>query len=327
MFINFLSKFIIILIFFIPGSFIFAQTLEDSIQKGLEKSNTLHAASLEWASLNEKLKQSSAGKEIIGSLSGSLSESYSGNSGDYSNSFSNSVTATISKKLYDGGVSKSSEKINNLNIDKKSIQIKILEQSIILEIINSHLNVFLSQKIRELREKNFLRVKEQVEANKARYQAGAINKTSMAESEARLARANSQLIEAKLDLNNSIEQFISKVGETPGDLTIPTEVMNIPQDEENAVSRAEKFSLNIALAKLNLLINQAQYDSLISSVMPNVTTSLSGTISESTRNGNNEGVTLSLSLSSPIFYTPATSSKNREIVAQKSNPEGRAKIS
>ena len=138
----------------------------------------------------------------------------------------------------------------------------------------------------------------------------------MAESEARLARANSQLIEAKLDLNNSIEQFISKVGETPGDLTIPTEVMNIPQDEENAVSRAEKFSLNIALAKLNLLINQAQYDSLISSVMPNVTTSLSGTVSESTRNGNNEGVTLSLSLSSPIFYTPATSSKNREIVAQ-----------
>ena len=316
MFIKFLSKFIIILIFFIPGSFIFAQTLEDSIQKGLEKSNALHAASLEWASLNEKLKQSSAGKEIIGSLSGSLSESYSGNSGDYSNSFSNSVTATISKKLYDGGVSKSSEKINNLNIDKKSIQIKILEQSIILEIINSHLNVFLSQKIRELREKNFLRVKEQVEANKARYQAGAINKTSMAESEARLARANSQLIEAKLNLNNSIEQFISKVGETPGDLTIPTEVMNIPQDEENAVSRAEKFSLNIALAKLNLLINQAQYDSLISSVMPNVTTSLSGTISESTRNGNNEGVTLSLSLSSPIFYTPATSSKNREIVAQ-----------
>ena len=254
MIIKFVTKLIIILIYTISGNFVFAQTLEDSIQKGLEKSNTLHAASLEWASLNEKLKQSSAGKEIIGSLSGSLSESYSGNSGDYSNSFSNSVTATISKKLYDGGVSKSSEKINNLNIDKKSIQIKILEQSIILEIINSHLNVFLSKKIRELREKNFLRVKEQVEANKARYQAGAINKTSMAESEARLARANSQLIEAKLDLNNSIQQFISKVGETPGDLTIPTEVMNIPQDEENAVLRAEKFSLNIALAKLNLLI-------------------------------------------------------------------------
>ena len=32
MIIKFLSKFIIILIFFIPGSFIFAQTLEDSIQ-------------------------------------------------------------------------------------------------------------------------------------------------------------------------------------------------------------------------------------------------------------------------------------------------------
>ena len=42
---------------------------------------------------------------------------------------------------------------------------------------------------------------------------------------------------------------------------------------------------------------------------------MSGSISDSTRNGNNEGVTLSLSISSPIFYTPATSSKNRELIA------------
>ena len=87
MVIKFLLKFIIILIFFIPGSCIFAQTLEDSIQKGLEISNALHAASLEWASLNEKLNQSAAGKEIMGTFRGSLSETYSGTSGDYNNSF------------------------------------------------------------------------------------------------------------------------------------------------------------------------------------------------------------------------------------------------
>ena len=108
MVIKFLLKFIIILIFFIPGSFILLK-LSNSIQKGLEKSNALHSASFEWASLNEKLKQSSAGKEIMGTLNGSLSETYSGTSGDYNNSFSNSVTATISKKLYDGGVNKSSK--------------------------------------------------------------------------------------------------------------------------------------------------------------------------------------------------------------------------
>ena len=122
---------LMIQLFFIPGSFIFAQTLEDSIQKGLEKSNALHSASFEWASLNEKLKQSSAGKEIMGTLNGSLSETYSGTSGDYNNSFSNSITATLSKKLYDGGVAKSSEEISSLKIDQKTIQIKILEQNII----------------------------------------------------------------------------------------------------------------------------------------------------------------------------------------------------
>ena len=40
---------------------------------------------------------------------------------DYNNSFSNSITATLSKKLYDGGVAKSSEEINSLKIDQKYI--------------------------------------------------------------------------------------------------------------------------------------------------------------------------------------------------------------
>ena len=147
MIIKFLSNFILLfLIYVIPTTFISAQSLKESIHKGLENSNSLYAASLEWASLNEKLKQSFAGKDLVGTLSGSLSETYSVNSQN-SNSFSNSITATLSKEIYDGGVGKSSEAINNLNIDKKSIEIKILEQKIILEIINSHLDVFLSQKI------------------------------------------------------------------------------------------------------------------------------------------------------------------------------------
>ncbi len=107
-----------------------AQSIESSISRGLNNSNSLSGASLEWASLKEKLNQSSAGKEITGTLQGSFSETYSGNSGDYNNSFSNSITATLSKKLYDGGVAKSSEKINNLRLSQKSIQIKFFLYSV-----------------------------------------------------------------------------------------------------------------------------------------------------------------------------------------------------
>ena len=315
-FIRLIKYFSIIPFLFSSVSFIAkAQTIEESVGKGLANSSVLSAVSLEWASLREKLNQSSAGKEITGTLQGSLSESYSGTGWDFNDSFSNSLTATLTKKLYDGGLSKSSEKINSLKIDQKSLQIKVLEQDIILKIINSHLDVFLSKKTRELREQNIIRVKEQVDANKARFLAGAINRTVLAESEARLARAFSQLIEARVNLTNSIEGYISLVGETPGELEIPSVISTLPTDEKTAINRAEKHSMNIALSKLNLSLNKAQYDSLISSVMPNITTSLSGSISESTRSGNSEGITLSLSLSSPIFYTPATSSKNREIVA------------
>ena len=315
-FIRIVKYFLAIPFLFLSFSFFAnSQTIDESVSRGLANSSVLSAASLEWASLREKLNQSSAGKEIIGTLKSSFSETYSGTSGDFSDSFSNSITATLSKKLYDGGVSKASEKINRLKIDQKSLQIKLLEQDVILKIINLHLDVFLSKKIRELREQNIIRAKEQVDANKARYLAGAINRTVLAESEARLARAFSQLIEARVNQTNSIEGYISLVGETPGKLNIPSEILALPTDEKTAIKRAEKHSINIALSRLNLSLNKAQYDSLISSVMPGITTSLSGSISDSTRSGPSEGVTFSLSLSSPIFYTPATSSKNREIVA------------
>ena len=59
-----------------------AQSIESSISKGLKNSNSLSASSLEWASLREKLNQSSAGKEITGTLSGSFSETYPSSDGE-----------------------------------------------------------------------------------------------------------------------------------------------------------------------------------------------------------------------------------------------------
>ena len=112
-FIRMVKYFSVIPFLFLSFSFIAnSQTIDESVSRGLANSSVLSAASLEWASLIEKLNQSSAGKEITGTLKSSFSETYSGTNGDFNDSFSNSITATLSKNLYDGGVSKSSEKIN-----------------------------------------------------------------------------------------------------------------------------------------------------------------------------------------------------------------------
>ena len=98
-----------------------------------------------------------------------------------------------------------------------------------------YLQIIQGKDLKELREQNIIRAKEQVDANKARYLAGAINRTVLAESEARLARAFSQLIEARVNLTNSIEGYISLVGEAPGKLTIPSEISILPTNEKTAI--------------------------------------------------------------------------------------------
>ena len=314
--IEFLIRCFLILIFiFTFFSKVHSQTLEQSISLGLKNSSTLSSESLEWASLREKLNQAKAGIEMTGILNGSFSQSYSGESGNYNNSHSDSISATLSKSLYDGGVSDAQKSISQLNIDQKSLQIKILEQSVILEIVSIHLNTIVANFTRKLREKNLSRVIEQVEANKARYNVGAINKTVLATSEAHLARAQSQLIQSRVDLSNSVSQYTSLIGETPAELKFPDLPSNLPNDVSEAEEIAIKKSMDIALAKLNIQLNDKKYNSLIASVMPTISTSLSATLSDSSRSGYSEGVSVSLSLKSPIFYTPSTSSKNRELVA------------
>ena len=143
--IEFLIRCFLILIFiFTFFSKVHSQTLEQSISLGLKNSSTLSSESLEWASLREKLNQAKAGIEMTGILNGSFSQSYSGESGNYNNSHSDSISATLSKSLYDGGLSDAQKSISQLNIDQKSLQIKILEQSVILEIVSIHLNTLVA---------------------------------------------------------------------------------------------------------------------------------------------------------------------------------------
>ena len=314
--IEFFIKYLLVFIFvFVNFSKVHSQTLDESISFGLKNSATLSAASLEWASLREKLNQANAGIEMTGMLNGSLSQSFSGESGNYNNSHSDSISATLSKSLYDGGVADAQKSISQLSIDQKSLQIKILEQSVILEIVSIHLDTLVANFVRKLRERNLSRVSEQVEANKARYNVGAISKTVLAASEAHLARAQSQLIQSRVSLGNSVSTYSSLIGETPGELLFPDMPTILPDDVSEAEETALKKSMEIALAKLSIQLNDKKYNSLIASVMPTITSSLSATISDSTRSGYSESVSVSLSLKSPIFYTPSTSSKNRELVA------------
>ena len=62
-FIRMVKYFSVIPFLFLSFSFIAnSQTIDESVSKGLANSSVLSAASLEWASLREKLNQTFAGK-------------------------------------------------------------------------------------------------------------------------------------------------------------------------------------------------------------------------------------------------------------------------
>jgi outer membrane protein TolC len=68
-----------------------------------------------------------------------------------------------------------------------------LNKIVILETIKAYLDVYTNQSVVRLRKRSLIRFKENVTATKLKLQAGTVTPTVLAESEAKLAKANYEL--------------------------------------------------------------------------------------------------------------------------------------
>lgn len=298
-------------------NFALSQSLEDTITNALKNSDSLKASSFEWAALNEVVNQSSAGTEIRGEISSSIQEGKSGTFQSLTNdTHNNSLTLSLSKSIFDGGKSKTLKDQAMLRIEQKKIQIKILEQSIILDSISKHLNTFVFFQTMKLREKNLKKIEKEVKSNELKFNIGAINKSVIFQSNAKLAKAKAELVESEINYQNSLSEYISLTGIENVKLSFPVIPEIIPTGAVEAVNKSESQSYNIELSKIQISLKQAEYRSLVSSVMPTLSSSISSSISDTVSGNHKESVSLSLSFKSPIFYTPATLSKNRQIASE-----------
>ena len=289
-------------------------SLEEVLVQSLKNSNKIASSRDSWIVARESVFASNATNEssLKYSGSGSLSETDSGSGYSSSDTYSNKIT--FSKNIFDGGQSRENLKLAEIQLERATASYRNTEQGVVLEAVQSYLNLSKSYQEVELQNNNITRLEKHVAAAKVNLAEGIGTPTSLAEAEARYARAKADRALFATSLENAKDLFfkltLMQADADLGEAQLPGVEKTLPQDRQEAEELALKNSPNVIIARLaekaagqELHLAQAKQN-------PTLGLSLSATQSNSS-----DSISASISVSSPLYSTNSTIASARKKVA------------
>jgi outer membrane protein len=155
----------------------------------------------------------------------------------------------VTQPLFRGGRTISDTRRAEAVIKAGRAQLKSTEQGVLLAAVRAYMNVVRDLAVLELNRNNEQRLQRQLQAAQDRFQVGEITRTDVAQAEARLARATADRIQAEGAAVNSRATYRSVIGDAPGTLSKPGEVMDLPVNEQESQSAAEKRNPDVVNAR------------------------------------------------------------------------------
>ncbi len=159
------------------------------------------------------------------------------------NSFSAPVRAasggvSLNVPVYSGGQVRNGIKAADARVDAGRGQLRSTEADIFTQTVAAYMDVIRDQSIVELNGGNVRVLETNASASRDRFQVGDLTRTDVAQSDARLQLARSQLVSAQAELQASRENYLRIVGKLPEDLEPPPPLPNFPANPDDTVDIA-----------------------------------------------------------------------------------------
>ena len=289
-------------------------SLEEALVQSLKNSNKIASSRDSWIATRESVFSSNATKEssLKYSGSGSLSETDSGSGYTGSDSYSNKIT--FSKNIFDGGQSRENLKLAEIQLESATASYRNTEKGVVLETVQSYLSLSKAYQEIELQNNNIRRLEKHVAAAKVNLAEGMGTPTSLADAEARYARAKADRASVATSLENAQDLFFKLTQMQAVDDLEDAQLLGVekilPQNQPKTEELALKHSPTVIIAKLaekaagqELQLARAQQN-------PTLGLSLSATQSNSS-----DSISASISVSAPLYSTNSTASGARKKVA------------
>ena len=205
---------------------------------------------------------------------------------------SSSVGLTASITVYDSGKSQLGIEAAKETVLATREALVNIEQNVLLDAVSAFVKVRLSQSIVELRQNNVNLIQQELRAAQDRFEVGEVTRTDVAQAEAALAAARSDLTSAEGDLVVAREAYKAAIGHYPGTLQAPLQAPKTAASVEAAKSVAKRAhplvrqsQRQVAAADLNVARARA-------AMGPTLTASASASMDERGQESNSVGLTL-----------------------------------
>ncbi|TVV73102.1 TolC family outer membrane protein, partial [Sphingomonas solaris] len=186
------------------------------------------------------------------------------------------VNTQVSVPVYAGGQVRNAIRAADARVDAGRGQLRSTEANLFVETTAGYMDVIRDQSIVELNGGNVRVLETNLRASRDRFEVGDLTRTDVAQSDARLAVARSQLQSAEAQLQASRENYLRIVGKFPENLEPPPPLPPFPTNPDDAVDVA--VDNNPALETARQQSRAAEYDIGVarSLRMPRVNAVLSG---------------------------------------------------
>ena len=146
--------------------------------------------------------------------------------------------ASLTYSLFAGGAVKNGVAAAKSRVEGGRATLRGTEADLFTAVVAAYVDVQRDSAVVQLNEQNVRVLDVNLQASRDRFQVGDLTRTDVAQSEARLALAQSQLETAQSRLIASRENYIRLVGSTPGELDTPPPLPKLPGTPDEAVKVA-----------------------------------------------------------------------------------------
>ena len=157
----------------------------------------------------------------------------------------------ITQPLYTGGQTKAAVSASENLVLAARAQLRAAENTVMVNVVSAYANVLALQRVVELTTNQVKVLSRELQASKDRFEVGDLTRTDVAQSEARLARSQSQLIAAQGTLTLARESYRRVVGRLPVDLAPMPPLPTLPGTPTQAVDIADRNNPSLIAARFN----------------------------------------------------------------------------
>lgn len=225
---------------------------------------------------------------------------------------------SVSQTLWDAGARKTRIEMAKEGVLSTRQALVSVEQGVLLQAVDAYTRVRTGAETVALRQNNVRVITEELRAAKDRFDVGEVTRTDVDQAEARLAQGKALLAQAQGDLTAAQEYFLAAVGRRAGQLATPPAAPVSAKSSADAKAIALQNHPDILRAKHAVALADLGVKVAEASMKPTISVTGSyGLGSDLRSDATNEGGSISLNASGPVYAGGAIASAVRQAILQR----------